>query len=151
MYDYTGYFRNITYQVAYGNGFGVWMISASREYYSGGPLKQYFLVHHRPAIFNYLSGGHIGTLFTKGSQKWKKVHGPCLIHLNKGMDQQVKADVIGRSKVEVSLWLIIRIIFLDWCWITNFTVTQILGQNVNRKTIHPLMKYICFKIKRSII
>ena len=103
-YDYAGYVRETTYQGVFGNGFGAWMLSPSREYHSGGPLKQDLLVQQGPMIINYMTGKHFGTPVLTAPRGWSKIYGPWLLYFNEGTDTEVKADAILQSKVEQSLW-----------------------------------------------
>ncbi|XP_033222743.1 rhamnogalacturonate lyase-like [Belonocnema kinseyi] len=103
-YDYAGYVRNTSYHGAFGNGFGAWVVSASHEYYSGGPLKQDLLVHQGPLVANYMAGMHFGTPALNAPHGWTKVYGPWLVYFNEGSDDQVKLDAFRQATVEQSLW-----------------------------------------------
>ena len=103
-YDYAGYIRNSPYLGVFGHGYGAWMISASRDYHSGGPLKQDILVHDASLISNYMTGGHFGTPDMKTPVGWSKIYGPWLMYFNEGSDEEMKKDVIHQTKVEQDLW-----------------------------------------------
>ena len=103
-YDYAGYVRNSPYLGVFGNGYGSWLISASHEYHSGGPLKQDLLVHQDALIANYMTGKHFGTPNLTAPAGWSKIYGPWLMYFNEGTDDQMEADTIRQVNVEKSLW-----------------------------------------------
>lgn len=82
-YDFVGYHAENPLVGHYGNNYGAWMINASSEYFSGGPLKQELLVHGDDAlILNYFTGGHMGGANMDPPNGWQKIHGPWLIYFN---------------------------------------------------------------------
>ncbi|XP_033229094.1 rhamnogalacturonate lyase-like [Belonocnema kinseyi] len=103
-YDYAGYIRNSTYLGVFGDGYGAWLISASPEYHSGGPLKQDLLVHEDALIANYMTGSHFGTPALQAPVGWSKIYGPWLLYFNEGTDDKMKADAIRQVKLEKGLW-----------------------------------------------
>ena len=103
-YDYAGYIRNTPYQGVFGNGYGAWLLSASREYHSGGPLKQDLLVHQEALILNCMTAGHFGTPPLTAPPGWTKIYGPWLLYFNQGSEDELKANAISQSKVEQSRW-----------------------------------------------
>ncbi|XP_033222742.1 rhamnogalacturonate lyase-like [Belonocnema kinseyi] len=103
-YDYAGYIRNTYYQGVFGHGYGVWLISASREYHSGGPLKQDLLVHHESLILNCLTAAHFGTPSLVAPPGWSKLYGPWLLYFNTGTDSEVKYNAIYQYKREKKKW-----------------------------------------------
>ena len=103
-YDYAAYFRKTPYQGVFGNGYGAWLISASREYHSGGPLKQDLTVHEAALILNVMTATHFGTPSLTAPVGWSKIYGPWLMYFNEGTDEELKADTIRQAKVEQSLW-----------------------------------------------
>ena len=103
-YDYAGYIRQSPYLGVFEKGYGAWLISASREYHSGGPLKQDLLVHQDALIVNYMTGGHFGTPALKAPVGWSKIYGPWLLYFNNGTDDEMKTDVIRRTKLEHKRW-----------------------------------------------
>ena len=64
---------------------GLWNISASAEYYNGGPLKRELMEHIGTTILNMHNGSHynMGTdgNFASG-EIWTKVYGPYFIYCN---------------------------------------------------------------------
>ena len=103
-YDYAAYIRKTPYQGVFGNGYGAWLISASRDYHSGGPLKQDLTVHEAALILNVMTAGHFGTPSLTAPVGWSKIYGPWLMYFNEGTDEELKADTIRQAKVEQSLW-----------------------------------------------
>ncbi|XP_033223157.1 rhamnogalacturonate lyase-like [Belonocnema kinseyi] len=103
-YDYAGYIRNTHYQGVFGNGYGEWLLSASREYHSGSPLKQDLLVHHDALILNCMTAGHFGTPHLTTPPGWSKLYSPWLLYFNEGSEEELKEDAVRQSKVEQSRW-----------------------------------------------
>src|ERR1700744_347960 len=68
-----------------GKNVGLWNISASAEYYNGGPMKRELMSHIGTTILNMLNGGHYGGghdgNFGAG-EVWTKVSGPYFIYCN---------------------------------------------------------------------
>ncbi|XP_033223812.1 rhamnogalacturonate lyase-like [Belonocnema kinseyi] len=103
-YDYAAYIRKTPYQGVFGNGNGAWLISASRDYHSGGPLKQDLTVHEAALILNVLTAGHFGSPSLTAPLGWSKLYGPWLLYFNEGTDEELKADTIRQAEKEQSLW-----------------------------------------------
>ena len=103
-YDYAAYIREHSHRGVFGGGYGAWMLLASHEYYSGGPLKQDLHVHQDALILNCLTASHFGTPDMAATPGWSKLYGPWLMYFNQGTNDEVKADAIRQSKVEQSLW-----------------------------------------------
>ena len=103
-YDYAGYIRNTPYRGVYGNGYGVWLLAASHEYHSGGPLKQELLLHQDSLLINCMTTTHFGTPSLNAPPGWSKIYGPWLLYFNQGTDNSVNEDAIRQSQVEQSLW-----------------------------------------------
>ncbi|XP_050311298.1 rhamnogalacturonate lyase-like [Anthonomus grandis grandis] len=103
-YDFCGYLRDTPWLGVFGGGFGGWLISASREYHSGGPLKQELMVHQISLMLNYFHSGHFGTAGLHPAPEWSKFYGPYLIYINTGSDEELLKDVARQTLVEQSLW-----------------------------------------------
>ena len=103
-YDFAGYLRETPYTGVFGNGYGAWLLTASHEYFSGGPLKQDLLVHQDALIANYLTGSHFGTPNLIAPTGWSKLYGPWLMYFNEGSYDQIKADVNRQSSEERAKW-----------------------------------------------
>ncbi len=96
----------------YGNGFGAWLLTASPEYYSGGPMKQELMVQSGNIILNMFNGGHFGSgPITPTPLNWRKVYGPSLLYVNQGSDAVVIADAKARAAAERAKW--------PYCWMTD--------------------------------
>lgn len=90
--------------ITFVGGFGAWIVSASREYHTGGPLKQELLVHQDSLMLNYFHSTHFGTPSQAAPQGWSKFYGPVLIYFNTGSDEEVLADVAIQAEIERSKW-----------------------------------------------
>lgn len=90
--------------ITFVGGFGAWIVSASREYHSGGPLKQELLVHQDSLMLNYFHSSHFGTPNQFAPPGWSKFYGPVLIYLNTGSDEEILADVAQQAEIERSKW-----------------------------------------------
>ncbi|MEA3187875.1 MAG: hypothetical protein QOD99_1705, partial [Chthoniobacter sp.] len=68
-----------------GKNVGLWDVSASAEYYNGGPLKQELMCHMGTTILNMFNGNHFGMgedgSFVAG-ETWAKVCGPYFVYCN---------------------------------------------------------------------
>jgi rhamnogalacturonan endolyase len=95
----------------YGGGFGVWLLTGSPEYVTGGPMKQEFMVQ-AGSLFNYYNGGHFGSnVVTPSPANWRKVYGPSLLYVNTGTDLEVISDAASQSAVERAAW--------PYCWMNQ--------------------------------
>jgi rhamnogalacturonan endolyase len=106
-----------------GKNVGIWNISASAEYYNGGPMKRELMEHIGTTILNMTDGGHynMGTdgNFASG-ELWTKVYGPYFIYLNNaantiiGTNQPAQAlynDALAQGAAEQTAW--------PYSWFTN--------------------------------
>lgn len=103
-YDLASYIHDTPWFGVFGGGYGAWLISPSREYHVGGPLKQDLLVHQDALIANYLTSSHFGTPSLGAAHGWSKFFGPWLLYFNKGSDAEVMADVAKQAKIEQGKW-----------------------------------------------
>ncbi len=104
-YDWAAYRTEDAFHGLYGNGYGAWLISASFEYYTGGPLKQELMVHDSNLILNMYHGGHFGSATTQASPAgWRKLYGPNLVYVNSGSDDDVIADAAAQAAYEQQQW-----------------------------------------------
>ncbi|KAL1490002.1 hypothetical protein ABEB36_013918 [Hypothenemus hampei] len=103
-YDYANYIRETPYQGVYGNGYGAFVISPSREYHAGGPLKQDLLVHQDSLIANYFVSSHFGTTGLTAPAGWTHIYGPWLIYFNTGSDSAILSDLQSRVQTEKNAW-----------------------------------------------
>ena len=108
---------------------GLWNITASSEYYNGGPLKLELMEHIGTTILNMLNGGHYGMgqdgNFAAG-EVWNKIYGPYFIYCNNvtntltGTNQPAQAlyaDAQAQAQAEVSAW--------PYGWFTNANFTPV--------------------------
>jgi len=99
-----------------GKNVGLWNITASSEYYNGGPLKLELMEHIGTTILNMLNGGHYGMgsdgSFASG-EVWTKVCGPYFIYCNHvsntltGTNAPAQAlynDALAQTAAEASAW-----------------------------------------------
>jgi rhamnogalacturonan endolyase len=111
-YDWATYRTEDQLHGLYGNGFGVWMLSPSWEFYTGGPLKQELMVQDGTLLLNMYHGGHAGSAITTPSPaKWDKIYGPNLVYVNTGSDPAIILDAKARFATEQSQW--------PYCWMNN--------------------------------
>lgn len=68
-----------------GKNVGLWNVSASGEYYNGGPMKRELMEHIGTTILNMHNGSHYGG-GTDGAwndgEVWTKIYGPYFIYCN---------------------------------------------------------------------
>ena len=106
-----------------GKNVGLWNISASSEYYNGGPLKPELMEHIGTTILNMLNGGHYGMgsdgTFVSG-EVWTKVCGPYFIFCNNVTNtltgtnaaaQALYSDALAQGVAEQGAW--------PYAWFTN--------------------------------
>lgn len=111
-YDWATYRTEDQMHGLYGNGFGVWMLSPSWEFYTGGPLKQELMVQDGTLVLNMYHGGHAGSAITTPSPAdWHKIYGPNLVYVNTGSDAAVIANAKTQFSLEQSQW--------PYCWLDN--------------------------------
>jgi len=111
-YDWASYRLEDLVHGLYGNGFGVWLLSPSWEFYTGGPVKQELMVHHDNLILNMYHGGHFGSAVgTASPATWQKIYGPNLVYVNAGTDGQVMTDALAQGATERGQW--------PYCWMSN--------------------------------
>ncbi|KAL8476326.1 hypothetical protein ACS0TY_028846 [Phlomoides rotata] len=91
---------------------GLWMITPSNEFRSGGPIKQDLTSHVGPIILNMFVSRHYAgddlTLKFKSEEYWKKVFGPVYIYLNSNSAQTGPSLLWNDAKLkmqeEVASW-----------------------------------------------
>ena len=98
-----------------GKNVGLWNISASAEYYNGGPLKRELMEHIGTTVLNMLNGGHYGMGsdgFFTNNEVWTKVCGPYFIYCNSTnalatTNQTAQAlynDALAQGAAEQTAW-----------------------------------------------
>lgn len=115
-----------------GSNVGLWNITASPEYYNGGPMKRELMEHIGTTILNMLNGSHYGG-GTDGSfaagEVWTKVYGPYLIYCNNiaktvtdtnQAAQALYSDALAQAAAEATAW--------PYAWFTNANYTPASGR-----------------------
>jgi rhamnogalacturonan endolyase len=111
-YDWATYRTEDQLHGLYGNGFGVWMLSPSWEFYTGGPLKQELMVQDGTLMLNMYHGGHAGSAITTPSPaNWDKIYGPNLVYVNTGTNDAAIANAKAQFATEQGQW--------PYCWMNN--------------------------------
>ncbi|HXM53927.1 MAG TPA: rhamnogalacturonan lyase B N-terminal domain-containing protein, partial [Candidatus Dormibacteraeota bacterium] len=109
-YDWATYVADDRVHGVFGDGLGVWVISASHEYFNGGPMKQELMVHVESStgdgvVLNMLAATHFGT--PPVSIPSGKLFGPWLVYFNDGSI----ADAEARATQEEAAW--------PYAWLDN--------------------------------
>lgn len=89
-----------------GPKFGLWSVSASSEYYNGGPVKQGQSTHDT-ALLRVLQSVHFGAspVDVQAGESWSKVYGPFFTYVNSGTDAQALwEDAKKRQQAEAKQW-----------------------------------------------
>jgi autotransporter-associated beta strand protein len=117
-----------------GKNVGLWNISASAEYYNGGPMKRELMCHIGTTILNMLNGTHYGggtDASWNTNEVWTKVYGPYLIYCNNITNaitdtntaaQNLYADAIAQSAAELPAW--------PYSWFTNANFAPASGRGM---------------------
>jgi fibronectin type 3 domain-containing protein len=106
-----------------GKNVGLWNVSASAEYYNGGPMKRELMEHIGTTILNMHNGSHYGGgtdgAWTAG-ELWTKVYGPYFIYCNNitntitdmtAASSALFADALAQAAAEATGW--------PYTWFTN--------------------------------
>jgi fibronectin type 3 domain-containing protein len=106
-----------------GRNIGLWNVSASAEYYNGGPMKRELMSHIGTTILNMHNGSHYGggTDASWGTgEVWNKVYGPYFIYCNNVANtitdrtqasSALYADAMAQAAAEQTAW--------PYYWFTN--------------------------------
>ena len=99
-----------------GKNVGLWNVSATSEYYNGGPLHPELMCHIGTTILNMLNGNHYG-MGTDGDfvagETWSKVCGPYFVYCNNipssitdpvQASQALYNDALAQGVAEKSAW-----------------------------------------------
>jgi len=104
-YDYAGHFSRNPVWGQYGHGYGFFLITASTEYYPGGPLKQELLVHYDGIVLNYFTGSHFGTGNLHVPMDWEKIYGPFYYYINEAQEpEELIQDALRVAEQEKAKW-----------------------------------------------
>ncbi len=89
-----------------GRNVGLWNVTASPEYYPGGPLERSLMEHIGTTILNVFTGGYYG-LGTDDNlldgELWSKVYGPYLYYCNNTLQRRLGAGRGGTIGVALQL------------------------------------------------
>ncbi|ENN82424.1 hypothetical protein YQE_01201, partial [Dendroctonus ponderosae] len=103
-YDYAVYIRETQYQGVFGNDYGAFVISPSREYRGGGAMKQDLTVHQYSLVANYFLSAHFGSASFNAFPGWTHIYGPFLIYFSSGNDEQILNAVEAQVTIEQEKW-----------------------------------------------
>lgn len=99
-YNYCDYLDNDHFHGIMSESIGVWAMGVSREYVSGGPLKQDILVHSdvkSTILLQMLHSGHFGTAAPLYRQGTQKLYGPFFLYLNKAESRKAMIEDARRE------------------------------------------------------
>ncbi|HEV2437757.1 MAG TPA: polysaccharide lyase family protein [Verrucomicrobiae bacterium] len=130
-----------------GYNVGLWNVSASVEYYNGGPMKRELMEHIGTTILNMTKGSHYGggtdSSWAAG-EVWTHVYGPYFIYCNNVANtitdtnqaaQALYQDALAQAGAEASAW--------PYSWFTNANYTPasdrgtVTGQMVISDSYNP--------------
>jgi rhamnogalacturonan endolyase len=127
-----------------GANVGLWNVSASVEYYNGGPMKRELMEHIGTTILNMHNGSHYGG-GTDGSwssgEVWTKVYGPYFIYCNNitstvtDTNQAAQAlynDAQAQAAAEAAAWP------YNWFTIANYASASNRGTVAGRMVINDV-------------
>ncbi|MDS0528233.1 polysaccharide lyase family protein [Clostridium sp. SHJSY1] len=125
-YNWADYEATDDFHGVYGNGYGMWVIPSSNEYYSGGPMRQELMVHLESStgdavLLNMLNGSHFGA--KQQNLPSGKIYGPWLIYINNGNISDAKQ----RATTEEDSW--------PYSWLSNSSYP------LNRTEVSGRLKY----------
>lgn len=109
-----------------GKGTGLWSVSASPEYYNGGPIKQGQSAHDS-TLLRVLQSVHFGAspVVVQKGEAWSKVYGPFFTYINSGGDAaKLWADAKARQKSEAAKW--------PYQWVTTPEYSKVRGTVTGR-------------------
>ena len=124
-----------------GKNVGLWDVSASAEYYNGGPMKRELMCHIGTTILNMFNGSHYGGgtdgAFADG-ETWAKVYGPYFVYCNNVATTSADpagalyADAQAQAAAEATAW--------PYAWFNNANYTPASGRGTvsGRMTISDL-------------
>lgn len=90
-----------------GENIGLWMMSASKEFYNGGPFKQNRTVHYDNVLLQIMQSGHFGAggHWFPPKSGWRKIYGPHFIYVNQGENlAELWIDAKTRAYEEKEKW-----------------------------------------------
>jgi rhamnogalacturonan endolyase len=115
-----------------GTNAGMWIVSASHEYYPGGPMDRSLMEHIGTTMLNVFTGNYYG-LAADGNllaaEIWTKTYGPYFYYCNNvstsitdpvQASQALYADALAQGAAEATAW--------PYSWFTNANYTQASGR-----------------------
>jgi autotransporter-associated beta strand protein len=99
-----------------GKNIGIWNVSASHEYYPGGPMLRQLMEHIGTTILNVFTGNYYGLATDSGlnpGETWSHVYGPYLYYCNAVTNtitatntaaQALYADALAQGVAEQTAW-----------------------------------------------
>lgn len=128
-----------------GANVGLWQVSASAEYYEGGPMKRDLMSHIGTTILNYYESSHYGGAGMDGNwgngEIWSKVYGPYFIYCNNITNtitdtnqaaQMLYSNALAQAAAEVTAWP------YSWFGNTNYASASQRGAVSGQITISDL-------------
>jgi rhamnogalacturonan endolyase len=85
---------------------GLWSITASPEFFNGGPLKQGQTVHDN-VLLRVMTSAHFGAapVHVAQDEEWSKMYGPVFTYLNEGAGPRALwEDARARQAAEAAAW-----------------------------------------------
>lgn len=106
-YNYCDYLDNDHFHGILSDSMGVWAMGVSREYVSGGPLKQDILLHSTSKstlLLQMLHSGHFGTAAPVYKPEMQKIYGPFYLYINNGSRSAMIADAAKETSKQEAAW-----------------------------------------------
>jgi rhamnogalacturonan endolyase len=115
-----------------GKNVGIWNVSASGEYYPGGPLERSLMEHIGTTILNVFTGHYYGMATDgtlNGGELWSKTYGPYFYYCNNVTNtitstnlaaQALYNDALAQGAAEQTAW--------PYSWLTNASYTSASGR-----------------------
>jgi rhamnogalacturonan endolyase len=107
-YDWADYEARDDVHGLYGNGYGIWVVPVSHEYYNSGPMRQELMLHLESStgdgvLLNMLKGSHFGVGDVDIPSN--KFYGPWLIYVNNGDISDAKVQASKEEKEWPYKWV----------------------------------------------
>jgi rhamnogalacturonan endolyase len=128
-----------------GANVGLWQVSASAEYYSGGPMKRDLMSHIGTTILNYYETSHYGGAGMDGNwgsgEVWSKVYGPYFIYCNNITNtitdtnqaaQMLYSNALAQAAAEATAWPYV------WFGNTNYASSTQRGSVTGQMAINDI-------------
>lgn len=106
-YNWAQYIVNDSLHGLMNNTTGVWNIPCSYEWINGGPMRQELTVHatsKSPITLQMIQGEHFGSSAQTFKNGKRKLYGPFLIYVNRGLKDNMIADAKKMAQEQISEW-----------------------------------------------